>query len=225
MKPFILSVLFACFSFSVFAQHVPELDSAESKFFVGIVVSNTSYPIMGEHKYEFFGSITPFVNINYGYKLTKRATIQLGIGYGGNEMKGGTMSRYISPDSVYDKESYQQIRAIVLPVTFKFTPFNPYKRLQLYANASVAPVFGHIKARATENYKGEVSTVLYDEQSMTFDLVATAGLTLNYKISKSLTGYVDAILLYKNFDFQRPPAPGRYLENKSAVIGLNYNLH
>ena len=131
------------------------------------------------------------------------------------------MSRFISPDSIYDKESYQLLRAIVFPVTLKFTPFNPNKRLQIFANASIAPVFGHIKAKATENYKGEISTVLYDEETTSLTLISTAGLTLNYRLSKRLDGYIDGLLWYKNLNFQRPDP---YYKPKSVGVGLNYRL-
>lgn len=203
------------------AQQLPTPDSTESRFFVGIGLNITHYPIMGDLKYKYFVGIKPFANINYGYRLSKRATIQLGIGYGAN--KGSvTYGRYVSADTIYEETNYQHIRGIVLPVTLKFTPFNPNRRLQLYANASLAPIFGHIKAKASESYEG-ITTVLYDEQSSTFDIVATAGLTLNYKISKRLDGYIDGILFYKNLNFQRPAR--RVYENKSVGIGINYNLY
>ncbi|MBF9255679.1 outer membrane beta-barrel protein [Pontibacter sp. 172403-2] len=220
MKPYILSLLFSVLFCSAMAQQSPSPDSTESRFFVGIGLNITHYPIMGEDKYLYFGGIKPFVNINYGYRLSKRATIQLGIGYGANEING-SYGRYVSADTTYEVADYQHIRGIVLPVTLKLTPFNPNRRLQLYANASLAPIFGHIKAKATESFEG-TSTVVYDEQSPTFDIVATAGLTLNYKISKRLEGYMDGILYYKNLNFQRPAR--RFYENKSVGIGINYNL-
>jgi len=208
-------------SFTAVAQQSPSPDSTESRFFVGIGLNITHYPIMGNLvKYKYFGGIKPFVNINYGYRLSKRATIQLGIGYGANEING-SYGRYVSADTTYEVADYQHIRGIVLPVTLKLTPFNPNRRLQLYANASLAPIFGHIKAKATESFEGN-TTVVYDEQSPTFDIVATAGLTLNYKISKRLDGYVDGILFYKNLNFQRPAR--RFYEHKSVGIGINYNL-
>jgi len=40
---------------------------------------------MGEHKYQSFGGIIPAANFYYGYKLSKRATVQLDIGYGANK--------------------------------------------------------------------------------------------------------------------------------------------
>lgn len=198
-------------SLTATAQRSPSPDSTESRYFVGMSLSSTSYPIMGDRKYESFGGILPIANVYYGYKLSKRSTVQLGIGYGANELEAFSST----------KHRYHRIRGIALPLTFKYTPFNPHRRLQLYVNASIAPVFGHIKAKATEEIDG-VPTLLYDEQSPTFDLVATAGFTLNYSISKRLDLYADVILLYKNFYYNRPA--WNYYQGKSAGVGVNYRL-
>lgn len=79
-----------------------------------------------------------------------------------------------------------------------------------------------MKARATETYSEEVIT-LYDDKFYTFDLVATAGLTLNYRLNKRLDIYADGILLYRNLYYL--PASSNYFRGKSAGIGLNYNLN
>lgn len=93
--------------------------------------------------------------------------------------------------------------------------------MQLYANASLVPVLGHIKARATESLNGS-SNVLYDEEMYSLNVIATGGLTLSYKFSDRLDAYIDAVLLYKNFNFDRPNR--RFYENKSVGIGINYSL-
>ncbi|MCJ8166831.1 hypothetical protein MKJ04_18445 [Pontibacter sp. E15-1] len=221
MKTLIFLSLSLFLSLSATAQSSPAPDSTESKYFVGLNLSSNSYPVMGERKYKTFGSVIPIANLYYGYRLSKRATVQVGIGYGANASGGGWYSEYVSADSIYEVYDYKRIRGIALPITFKFTPFNPHKRLQLYAHASLSPIFGHIKANAIMKYEG-AETVLYDEQSLTFDLIATSGLTLNYRVSKRLDLYADATLLYKNFYFSRPA--WNYYEGKSAGIGINYNL-
>lgn len=220
MKTLLASLLLLLCSLTATAQSSLAPDTTESRFFVGLSLSSNHYPIMGDRKYKSFGGIMPIANVYYGYRLSKRATVQIGIGYGANEIGGG-YNEFISADSAYDVYTTKRIRGIPVPTTFKFTPFNPHKRLQLYAHASIAPIFGHIKARATRELDG-AETVLYDEQSMTFDLIATGGLTLNYRLSKRLDLYADATLLYKNFYFSRPA--WNYYEGKSAGIGINYNL-
>lgn len=219
MKTLLLSLLLLLFSFAAVAQHTASSDITENKLFVGVGISNTNYPIMGETKHEVINTIVPIANVHVGYKLNKRTTVQLGIGYGANEINGYRIA--VSGGNYGDFHRYERIRGIVTPLTVKWTPFKPYKRLQLYANASLAPVFGHMKARATETYDEEVIT-LYDDKFYTFDLVATAGLSLNYRLNKRLDIYADGILLYKNLYFL--PASGNYFRGKSAGIGLNYNL-
>jgi hypothetical protein len=200
---------------------VKSLPVPEKKSFIGVGLSNTGYYVAGKRKYEVMGGVMPFLTLHYGYRLSKRATFQLGVGYGRNEMSlygGGT---YVSPDSVSSIESHQNIRAIVFPLTLKYTPFNPYKRFQLYGNVSLAPVIGNIKARATENYRNS-STQLYDEEMSSITVIATAGLTLNYRLNNKLSLFADGILFYKNFQFDRPNP--NFLDYASAGVGLNYRL-
>ncbi|WP_266203700.1 outer membrane beta-barrel protein [Pontibacter kalidii] len=221
MKTNFLILLLLLSSFAAVAQHASSPDTTENRFFVGIGVNNTPYPIMGELKHESFSTIMPIAHASFGYKLNKRTTVQMGLGYGANEINGhGTGSLR---DGVLGKfYRYQRIRGIVTPLTLRWTPFHPYKRLQVYANASLAPVFGHMKTRATETYDEDV-VVLYDDKFYTFDLVATAGLTLNYRLSKRIDLYADGILFYKNFYFEQRSSS--LYEGKSAGIGLNYNLN
>ncbi|WP_299758851.1 outer membrane beta-barrel protein [uncultured Pontibacter sp.] len=221
MKINLLALFLLLSPFAVVAQQTSNPDSTENKFYIGIELSNTPYPIMGELKHESFSSIMPIVQANFGYRLNKRTIVQVGLGYGANEINGhGTGSLRDGKLSMI--QDHQRIRGVVTPLTLKWTPFNPYKRLQLYANASLAPVFGHMKARATETYDEDV-TVLYDDKFYTFDLVATAGLTLNYRLSKRIDLYADGILFYKNFFFE--PRSSSLYESKSVGVGLNYNLN
>ncbi len=176
---------------------------------------------MGEAKHESFSAIMPIVNANFGYIVSKRATVQIGIGYGANEINGyGTGS--LRNGEIGEVYKYQYIQGVVTPLTLKWTPFNPHKRFQLYINASLAPIFGHMETRSTETHGNDV-TVYYDEKFYTFDLVATAGLTLNYKLSKRINLYADGILFYKNFNFESRSSS--IYEGKSIGIGLNYNLN
>jgi len=65
--------------------------------------------------------------------------------------------------------------------------------------------------------------LLYDEEPVTFfDLVATGGFTLNYRVSKRVDLYADLILFYKNFNYGRPA--WNYYQGKSPGIGVNYKL-
>ncbi|WP_299758853.1 hypothetical protein [uncultured Pontibacter sp.] len=103
----------------------------------------------------------------------------------------------------------------------KFNPFNPYKRLQVYANATLAPVIGHIKATGTESLEGETSEI-YNEEHASVNVVATAGLTANYKMSECLDIFADGMFLYRSLHNR-----GALLHHKpmSVGVGLNYNLN
>lgn len=220
MKSLIITLTISLISFAANAQQTSLPDSTEKRTFIGIGLSSTAYQVMGKPKYRIVTGVIPFATLHYGYKLSKRATIQAGIGYGGNESVGYSL-RYISPDSVYDEKYTQIVRALVLPITFKFTPFDIRKRLQLYGNASITPVIGHVKAKAEETFEGSTN-ILYDEKMPSVTVIATAGLTLNYKLSKRIDIYADGNLLYHNFRFKR--ANRRWLDDASAGIGINYRL-
>jgi hypothetical protein len=202
-----------------FSQSKYIKDSTYVMAYFGANINTTGYPIKGDSKYRYFSGITPIINLHYGYKLSKRSTIQVGIGYGANKINGASI-RYVSADSVYEEYTSQHVKGIVTPLTFKFNPFSTYNRLQVLVNASLVPIFGHIKAKATESLDGDIE-VLYNEESKTFDLVATAGLTVNYKLNNRLDIYLDGLLAYKHFQFQRPD---RYYKPRSVGIGINFNL-
>lgn len=218
-QSFLLILLLS--SFAVMAQETPALDSTVSKSFIGASVSSASFSVMGKPKYESIGNIVPIANLYYGYRLSKRATIQLGFGYGANTLNSASL-RYVNQDTIYTVVKSQEVRGVILPLTLKFTPFNPYRRLQVYINASLTPVIGHIKARATEELEGYTKT-LYDEEISTFDLIATGGFTVNYKLNERLDLYADAIFLYKNLNYEKPFR--NHYEGKSVGVGLNYNLN
>ncbi|WP_299984109.1 hypothetical protein [uncultured Pontibacter sp.] len=212
---FILSLIIAL---PVFGQS-SEGETSASKSFIGVGLSTTGYYLIGKPKYEYIAGVTPFLTIHYGYTLSRRATLQAGVGYGANASTLST-TRYVSADEIYEVQKTQNMKALVVPVTLKFTPFNPHRKLQLYANATLAPTFGRIKASATESIEGN-SSELYNEETSAFNVVATGGLTLNYKMSSRLDGFVDGMIFYKNLHTrgtlhnQRPMSVG---------IGLNYKL-
>lgn len=153
MKTNLIFLCLLLIAYASNAQHATWSDSTEKRPFIGAELSTTGYYVIGKPKYEVMMGVMPYLTAHYGYQLSKRTIIQAGIGYGANE---GTVysSRYVSADSVYDVRSTQDIKALVIPVTLRYTPFNTKKRLQLYMHATLAPVIGHIKASSTENLDG-----------------------------------------------------------------------
>ncbi len=160
MKAFFSILLLIFISFAANARQLSSTDSTENKIFIGAGLSSTVYEVMGKPKYLLVNGVIPVVNVHFGYRISKRSTIQVGLGYGINELKGSYLSRYVSADSIYDGVHEQNTQAVVVPITLKLTPFAPYKRLQLYANASIVPVLGHIKARASESLYGSGSSTV-----------------------------------------------------------------
>lgn len=218
IKPLFLFIFFLALVPPVLGQS-SESETAASKSFIGAGLSTTGYYLIGKPKYEYITGVTPYLTIHYGYTLSKRATLQIGLGYGANESTLST-TRYVSADEIYEVQKTQNIKAAVVPITLKFTPFSPHRKLQLYANATVAPTVGYIKASASESMEGNTME-LYNEETSAFNVVATGGLTLNYKMTSRLDGFVDGMLFYKNLHSR-----GTLHNQKpmSVGIGLNYKL-
>ncbi|WP_162056173.1 outer membrane beta-barrel protein [Pontibacter pamirensis] len=190
--------------------------------FVGVGISVVPYEAVGNPKYrDMHGLGLPFITLHYGYRLSKRTSIQVGLGYGFNEMSMGGTSRYIKADSIYMKQSQQSISAVIAPIRLNYTPFNPNRRLQLSGHVSIAPVYRHIQARSTESLNGGSEPIeLYNDNSSSFTVVATAGLALSYRLSNRLSVYGEGTLSYFNFESQN----ARTLKNGSKGIGINYRL-
>ncbi|MBD1397519.1 outer membrane beta-barrel protein [Pontibacter sp. JH31] len=213
----ILSLIVLCFfSCCAFAQQ--EKVATNSKYYVGASLSNISYMIIKDQSKES-GSFSPVVFLNAGYQLNKRIILQAGIGYGQNKFDGGSIY-YKSTDSTIYYNDYRRTRGIAIPLTLRFTPFNPNKRLQLHGTASIVPAFGTIKAYRTEEMDG-IKTTTYDADVSEFNLIGTAGLMVNYRLSERFDGYIEGNLIYKNFSGSSNYANSR---PRSEGLGLNYKL-
>lgn len=225
-KRLLLLSLFSLFAvLSVQAQQ-PTKDkpdeAAGSSSFLEVRVSAMPYEAVGKPKYyRMQGLGLPFISLHYGYRLSERATVQVGLGYGFNEMSGGGTARIISIDSIYFEQHFQRITAISVPFMIAYTPFNPNRRFQIYGNLSLAPVYRRITARASQSLQGKYENMeLYNDESSSFTLVAMAGVTANYRLSKRLSVLADCSLSYFNFEYQNPQS----FRNNSKGIGLNYRL-
>ncbi|NDK54763.1 hypothetical protein [Pontibacter fetidus] len=133
------------------ASSEKEIQSGKSA--IDIRLSVLPYDAVGTPEYRMPALDVPFIHLSYIQRLSDRANLQIGIGYGMNEAQQAGVSRHIKADSIYMKETYQHLSAVAIPFTFKWTPFNPGKRLQFYGSASFTPLYRHIKARATESLK------------------------------------------------------------------------
>lgn len=202
----------------VIAQAQP--DTTERRFYVGLGVNNTSYLVTADYSQFMSGNVTPIIYANWGYRLSNRTIIQIGASYGENELDAGSI--YVkSTDSLVYKTNFSKTKGVAVPITIRFTPFNPHKRIQLYATASVAPVMGTVSRYRADSMNKASPTILEDRKVSFFSVFATGGLMLNWKMSSRFESYAEGNFLYKNLSNQ-----SNYADSKpiSFGLGLNYKF-
>ncbi|WP_299758852.1 hypothetical protein [uncultured Pontibacter sp.] len=113
MKTLLLSIVFSLSALAAVAQQAPNPDSnsTKGKTFVGASISTTGYYVAGKAKYKVMAGVMPYLNIHYGYRLSKRATIQAGLGYGANEVTSYGTRFVLADSSHYETRQTQNIRA------------------------------------------------------------------------------------------------------------------
>lgn len=93
-KRLLLLSLFSLFAVVSVQAQQPTKDNideaAGNSSFLEVRVSAMPYEAVGKPKYyRMQGLGLPFISLHYGYRLSERATVQAGLGYGFNEMSGG----------------------------------------------------------------------------------------------------------------------------------------
>lgn len=106
-----------------------------------------------------------------------------------------------------------------MPVTLQYTPFNPDKRLQLYATAKFVPVFGSTNIRGIKSYAG--TSTISEREGSGISAFFIGGLLLKYKINDRLDAYIEGNLLYKDLRCNSNYANSRPM---SLGLGLDYKL-
>ncbi|MCC9165294.1 outer membrane beta-barrel protein [Pontibacter harenae] len=219
MKTYLISLLLSCVFFSAMAQQPAASDSASSKLYLGIELSTISYG-MQNYATMVGGNFTPIVHLNAGYRLTKRINLQVGLTYGREKESGLSGIYYGYGDTIiYDHRSWNNY-GIAVPLTIQYTPFNPAKRWNLYATVSLIPVIGEVNHQTTKTFEGETK-ITYKGHDSGIYLLGTAGVVLNYKISKRFEAYGKVNLFYKDIGHNSYYAQ----RAKSIGLGLNYNLY
>lgn len=194
--------------------------AADKKLYVGIEFNTVSYMLRYDER-KISGSVEPVATLHVGYRLNRRLNVQVGIGYD-RDKEDFPREYYENEDDTeltYQNE-YNTTSGLAIPVSFQFTPFNPARRLQLYAKAAFVPVFGSTRLQNVKR-KGDVSTILYDVEASGTNLFFIGGLLLKYRISNRLDGYVEGNLIYKDMLRQNNYADSA---PKSVGIGINYNF-
>lgn len=229
---YLFFLLFLFYSWNSTAQTLDVQNNQKEKFFVGLSTNTISYHIYyknrttsGEVRSGYF---TPLF-IHFGYNLSARASLQLGLGYGGdNDKRNFSIKGASGSDVVYNFESRTQVVAI--PLTVRYTFLNANKKLPLFGVASLLPAFGRTKSIGTENH-ADISTIIHNAKDRGVNIFATAGLGFNYKIKNHFSGYTELLLFKKNltgdnsfyYDWEYGHSLTRRLF-KSLGLGINYNL-
>src|SRR5690606_9769815 len=105
-------------------QNYSSEEDTTLKSSIGIGLRLMPYDAIGSPEYQMPALDVPFIQVSYSYELSNRVLAQISLGYGMNEASHVGVSRHIDVDSIYMKESYQQISAVAMPLSIRWTPFN-----------------------------------------------------------------------------------------------------
>ncbi|AMM51886.1 hypothetical protein TH61_12835 [Rufibacter sp. DG15C] len=213
------------------AQEQDSSNTLNHKFYVGVEFPNFQYRIFYDDspdKPRFIsGEFLP-IDLHIGYKITRRASAQLGLAYGGRTRESQTYGVPLNGNgqTVYH-DYYDRTRGIGIPVTGRFVLLNANKKIPIYAVGTVTPafIFSHFRETTTEN---KVTTILYDEHYKGMDVYTTAGFGLSYRVQKRLNGNVEFLLFKRNltsrnFDLYND---GWFVKIiRSLSVSFNYNFN
>ncbi|WP_299758850.1 outer membrane beta-barrel protein [uncultured Pontibacter sp.] len=220
MKTIFLSLLLSVATLAAIAQVQPDSAMMSAKrFYAGLELSSISYNMWDNIK-KVGGGFTPIAHVHLGYRLTKIMNIQAGLTYGREKEDVLSGIYYGQNDTIINYYRSKNIYGVAMPLTVQFTPFNPNRKLQLYATASFIPVIGSVWHQYSEEYEGN-RVITFEVEDSGISAIATAGLQLNYRISSRLEGYGKANLLYRNVGQESAYARTA----KSVAVGLNYSFN
>ncbi|KAA5545636.1 outer membrane beta-barrel protein [Adhaeribacter rhizoryzae] len=229
---FLLIFWLSILSFRVTAQQLIDKTNPETKFYVGLGLINISHHIYyknpttsGEVQSGYF---TP-VSLNVGYKLNKRASLQIGTAYGGS--KGHVES--FNKDASFEDIAYKfnaRTRVVAIPVTMNFILFNAAKSLPIYATATLMPAFGTTKERGTKTYKNQTTTI-HSSKDAGINTFITAGLGTNFKLIEQFSAFTEVRFLKSNLNGNNSKyydwnyeSPELFKFIASIGLGINYNF-
>lgn len=230
MKIF-FSLLFLFLSLhSVTAQQSDSSTSAQNRFYIGVGLTTVSYHIYYKNpevlEHAKAGYFTP-VFANIGYRLGKRARIQLGLGYGGSS---GQLDWSPGSRDTLLYHTSSRTYAVAAPVTMQFILFKALKRFPVYGTATVMPALGVTNAKTTET-RNNITTTTLDAKDSGVNIFATAGAGFNYSISNRFDGYIECLFYKANitgrnsfyYDWEHGFSTFRRLY-RSLGVGVNYSL-
>ncbi|GAA4295357.1 outer membrane beta-barrel protein [Nibribacter koreensis] len=229
MKYVSLLASFLIISFLASAQEQDSANTGNYKFYVGVGLPNFQYQVSYDDspKKTLFlsGEFLP-IDIHFGYKISRRASVQLGLAYGRRTRESQTYGTPLNGNgqTVYH-DYYERTRGFGIPVTGRFVFLNANRKMPIYVVAAVTPAFisSHFSETTTEN---NVTTTLYDEHNKGMDLFANAGFGLNYRVQRRLNGNVEFLLFKRNLTSQNFDLHGeQWLERLIGSLSLSFNYN
>lgn len=222
-------LLFTCLSEFSIAQVGDTTDTEKSNYYVGIGFSTVSHHIYYKNP-KANGSVTSGyfapLSISLGYRISRRTSVQVGIAYG-----GGSDHLNWSPGSkdTLMNDTNSRTHVLAMPVTMRYTFFKAFKRFPVYGTATVMPAYGFTKTSNVET-RHQVSTTSTTRDSGV-NTFFTAGIGLEYKISKRFNGFFEYHaykhnLTGKNSAFYDWDIGGRGVDRivRTVGLGVNYSI-
>lgn len=220
MKVFFSSIFFLSLFLSAMAQEQDAGASPGESFYIGVGVSSTPYVAHYKgNSAPLGGNFTPLPTLHVGYKPNSRITAQIGIAYGSQTFNSGT-SALQDDGSILYTNYYTRTRGFALPLTFRYNLSNSTRRLQVYATASLVPIFTSTSQENTER-RGDTQTTTYTGKKSGINASITGGLGATYRVSNRVDFFGETILLNR-----RVTSPGfsTRADNVSFGLGLNYKI-
>jgi hypothetical protein len=216
--PFFL-FLFLFGSFSVAAQNQEPITAPPRKFYIGVNYTNTQYFLKPKNYIPadagFYPNFITYPGLNVGYKLGKRASIQIGLAYAHENRQMGSENNNTGViEGSYDSIS---TRGGIIPLTLRYNFLNIGKRLNFYGTSSLAAAYGKTTVNHTSTVNQEV-TDKYQLKKSAFNMYLSLGLGLNCKLGDRFGVFGEMLLLNKNLN------TGYKNQASTLNVGFNYKF-
>jgi hypothetical protein len=144
------------------AQQLDSLTQSRSKFYIGLGLSTNYYALYYKHKStepKYSNKFTARPYLNFGYQLSKRTSLQVGIAYANKKVHDYDIY-YGGSTNIIERHFYDYTKAVVMPFTLRFVFFNAHKKLPIYGTASLIPAYARSELKKTE-VKGGLQILLF----------------------------------------------------------------
>jgi len=214
---FLLLFLFG--SFSVAAQSQETTTASPRKFYIGVNYTNTQYFLKPINYIpadaSFYPNFITYPGLNVGYKLGKRASIQIGLAYAHENRQMG--SEYNNAGVIEGSYDSISTRGGIIPLTLRYNFLNIGKRLSFYGTSSLTAAYGKTTVNHTTTVNQEV-THKYQLEKSALNMYLSLGLGLNYKLGDRIDVFGEMLLLNKNLN------TGYKNQTSTLNVGFNYKF-